>query len=652
MRILLIMTFLLFAFSIQARQSGGEICSQSKIEHFKQLNKTGEINYPGDATIDVEYYKLQIDVFTDPDYIDGITTVSARPASSDINEFYLDFADNMEVSYVKFEGKEISYSHSNDKLIIPLSRTFTPADRFDVEIAYSGKPLSGGFGNFVFSSQGGYDLIWTLSEPYGASKWWPCKDTPGDKADSADIWITCTNELTPVSNGTLTEIADAGSGRHTYKWSTKYPIANYLISMAITNYELYTNYFKYSKTDSLEMIHYNYIGELSSYRMQQLDKVPTGMEVFTELYGEYPFIKEKYGQAEFGFGGAMEHQTISSMGSFGTGITMHELAHQWFGDKITCRDWHHIWLNEGFATYSEAAYYEETQGYTSYQNSIASEMSQARNAIGSVYCEDISTTSSIFNNARSYAKGATVLHMLRGIVGKETFYNILRTYLDDAQLGYDVATTEDFQAVAEEVSGLDLDYFFREWIYGENYPVYDVIWGYSPKAENEYNVTVSVTQQLNSNPDYFTMPVELKFSGIKDTLISIWNNSKSQQFEFVLDFEPEQLLFDPENWILKDVATAVGADDELTPLHYNLDQNYPNPFNPSTKIDFSIPESTHVSLTVYDSIGKEVKILVDDNLKFGNHSVSFDASDLASGVYIYRLETPKFQQSRKMVLLR
>ena len=256
-------------------------------------------------------------MFTDPDYINGIVTVGARPVSNDITEFYLDLEDNMQVSSVKQDGEEISYSHSDDKLHISLDRTFTPDERFDVEIVYTGNPQSSGFGSFRFSSQGGYDLISTLSEPYGASDWWPCKDTPADKADSADIWITCDNELIPISNGTLTEIVDAGSERHTYKWSTKYRIAQYLISMAITNYELYTNYFKYSETDSLEMIHYNYLNQLDAGRIVQLDKTIGGMEIFTELYGDYPFLDEKYGHAEFGFGGAMEHQTISSMGSFG-----------------------------------------------------------------------------------------------------------------------------------------------------------------------------------------------------------------------------------------------------------------------------------------------------------------------------------------------
>lgn len=652
MRISIIVILLFFSSTFFARQSGGNICSDSKIKHYGQLNKTDAITYPGDSSIDVVYYKLEIDVFTDPDYINGIVTVGAMPVSNDITEFYLDLGDSMQVSSVQKDGEDLTYSHSDDKLLINFNETYTPDDRIDVVITYSGHPESGGFGDFIFSSQGGYDLIWTLSQPYGASKWWPCKDTPADKADSADIWITCDDELTAVSNGTLIEIVDAGSKRHTYKWSTKYPIAQYLISMAITKYELYTNYFRYSETDSLEMIHYNYLNQLNSGRIDQLDKTIEGMEIFTELYGDYPFLDEKYGHAEFGFGGAMEHQTISSMGSYGTGILIHELAHQWFGDKITCRDWHHIWLNEGFATYSEAAYYEETQGFFAYQNSIRNEMSQAKKAVGSVYAEDISSTGSIFNNARSYAKGSVILHMLRGIVGKDTFYNILKRYLSDIHLGYDVATTEDFQAIAEEVSGLDLEYFFQQWIYGENYPKYNVIWGYSPDSENSYNVTVSVAQQSNPRPDFFTMPIELKFAGTSDTTITVWNDEASQTFEFVLDFEPGQLILDPDNWILKDVTTAVSADDALTPLKYSIDQNYPNPFNPSTTIDFSLPVSTHVSLKVFDSLGKEVKILIDATLNFGNHSVSFDASDFSSGVYIYKIETQNFRQSRKMLILK
>jgi aminopeptidase N len=652
MRLQLILIMLLLSFSIYARQGGGVICSESRIANYTHLNKTGDITYPGDSSIDVEYYKLSINVFPELDEIHGVVTVGMRPDSDNLNEFYLDLEDNMDVSTVTKDGSELSFSHSDDKLTIQFNETYTPDDRIDVVITYSGDPNSSGFGSFNFDSQGGYDLIWTLSQPYGASDWWPCKDTPADKADSADIWITCDKELIPVSNGTLIEIVDVSSDRHMYKWSTKYPIAQYLISMAITKYELYTNYFKYSETDSLEMIHYNYIGELNSYRIGQLDKVVTGMEIFTELYGDYPFLEEKYGQAEFDFGGAMEHQTISSMGSYGTGITMHELGHQWFGDKITCRDWHHVWLNEGFATYSEAAYYEETQGFTTYQNVMGVEMSNAKDAIGSVYVEDISTVRSIFNNNRSYAKGATILHMLRGIVGKDTFYDILKRYANDINLGYDVAVTEDFQAIAEEVTGLDLNYFFQQWIYGENYPVYDVVWGYSPISENKYNVTVRVEQESNTSPKFFTMPVELQFTGITDTVLTIWNDAQIQQYNFVLDFEPAQMLFDPDEWILKDFSTALGADDKLTPLFYSLDQNYPNPFNPSTTIEFSIPESTHVLLKVYDSLGKEVKVLLDEGLKFGKHSVNFDAAEYASGVYIYKIETNNFQQSRKMILLR
>ena len=269
-----------------------------------------------------------------------------------------------------------------------------------------------------------------------------------------------------------------------------YPIAQYLISIAVTNYEKYVNYFHYSNNgvpDSMPITHYLYPGKLSSIKAQ-LDETPNMIKVFSERYGLYPFIKEKYGHAEFGWGGSMEHQTCTSMGvnTFKQYIISHELSHQWFGDKVTCKTWRDIWLNEGFANYSEAVYFEAIGGKTSYDNEITFEMKSAKKAVGSVYVQDISSAGNIFNYNRTYAKGECVLHMLRGVVGDSTFFHILRAYDSDPQLAYNSATTEDFKRVAENVSGMDLNYFFSEWIYGENYPKYTYNWSLDEISSSNY----------------------------------------------------------------------------------------------------------------------------------------------------------------------
>ena len=463
----------------------------------------------------------------------------------------------------------------------------------------------------------------------------------------------------PVSNGTLEEIVDNGA-THTYKWHNKYPIAQYLISLAITNYKLYTNEF-ITDEDTMLVTHYNYPENLTSSRKSDLDKTVGMLELYTNLYGPYPFLEEKYGHAEFGWGGGMEHQTCASMGSFGSSIVAHELAHQWFGDKITCKDWHHIWLNEGFATYSESAYIESVSGFSAYQSSMAREMARAKLATGSIWVEDISSVGEIFNPARSYAKGAVVLHMLRGVVGTEVFYNIMRAYVADTTVAYNVAVTEDFQRVAEEISGMDLEYFFSEWIYGKNYPKYRVEWNYKSVTNGTYDVSVKIKQEANNTPTYFSMPIELYFTtNSGDTTITVFNNEQNEVFNLNLNSKPILLEFDKDNWILKDVLefTEVENGGEIS-LYYKLEQNYPNPFNPSTTIKYSIPVETrrgvssqNVILKVFDVLGREVATLVNKEQKAGNYEVQFDASALTSGIYFYKLQSGNFVESKKMILIK
>ena len=337
-----------------------------------------------------------------------------------------------------------------------------------------------------------------------------------------------------MSNGKLISITDNGDGTKTYKWHNSYPIAQYLLSLAITNYTIYTNYYNYSPVDSMPVVHHIYPETFPSVQ-SVLDKTPLMIKIYSDRFGQYPFLREKYGHAQFGWSGGMEHQTCSSMGVFAEDIISHELAHQWFGDDITCKDWHHIWLNEGFATYCTGLYYEAAYGPATYNSYMASQMVTAQTAVGSIYVQDISNIDEIFNGARSYSKGSVVLHMLRGIVGDTVFFKILKSYIADPTLAYNVAVTEDFQRNAEAVSGLNLEYFFSEWIYGVNYPQYNLTWNYTPASGNLYNVTLNLSQQNNTNPSYFTMPVKIKIStAVSDTVFTIFNDQQSQQYGFTV----------------------------------------------------------------------------------------------------------------------
>jgi aminopeptidase N len=638
-------------------QRGSHICSESKINNFNSLSKFQNTLYPGDETIDVTYYKLDISIDYNERNINGAITVRAKSLSDNLNTIFLDLQNSLNVSAVTQTNQNINFSHNNNIISMVLEKSYNVGEEFEIVVNYNGTPGSSGFGSFEFSSHNGKPAIWTLSEPYGASDWWPCKDTPADKADSADIWVTVNKSLVPVSNGSLEAIIDNG-GTHTYKWHSQYPIAQYLISLAITDYELYTNEFV-TDNQTMTLYHYNYPENLNNVRKNDLDRTVGMLELFSDLYGPYPFLNEKYGHAEFGWGGGMEHQTCSSMGSYGFSIVAHELAHQWFGDKITCKDWHHIWLNEGFATYSEAAYIESYAGFSGYKSRIASEMNDARRAVSSIWVKDISSVGQIFNGYRSYAKGGVVLHMLRGVVGTDTFYDIMRTYAADSALAYDVAITEDFQRIAEQVSGMDLEYFFSEWIYGENYPKYSIGWNFVQASNGTYDVKVRLKQTTNTTPVYFTMPVQLYFNTLSgDTTITVMNNSADQVFYFNLPSMPSSFQFDPDNWILKDILEVTEVDNEQSVVYnFDLQQNFPNPFNPSTTIKYSIPkgikgEKQDVRLVVYDLLGHEVVTLVNEQHNSGNYEVTFDATDLVSGIYFYKLQYGNFSESKKMVLIK
>lgn len=634
-------------------QDDEHICAQSKIQRFQSLMKMSEVNYPGDSKIDVTYYKLDLKLTHTPDYLIGNVIVNAKIDTASVNNVYLDLNNALTVDSVLLFGAIRPFNHSSNKLTITLDRSYALGEEVSIRVFYRGVPQSSGLGSFAFGTHNGQPAIWTLSEPYGAKDWWPCKDTPADKADSADIWITVSTSLIPVSNGNLIDVIVNGDGTHTYKWKVRYPIAQYLISLAIAGYTEYVNYYHYSPTDSMPITNYIYPESFNQVK-PQVDKTPLMLSIFEEHFGPYPFLNEKYGHAQFGWGGAMEHQTISSMGAWFDGIIVHELAHQWYGDLITCKDWHHIWLNEGFATFSEALYVEATQGIAAYNNLISNRMNNAKNAVGSIYVQDITDVWQIFNSVRSYTKASLVLHMLRGIVGDETFFNILRTYSYHPSVAYGVAVTEDFQVIAENVSGLDLGYFFQQWIYGENYPRYSIVWNKYNAGSNLWNLVVNINQQANTNPAFFTMPVQIRVNrAIGDTTVTVFNNAQNQAFEIAIEGEPSSISFDPNNYKLKTVLSIVtGVEGDVSLNSYSLEQNYPNPFNPGTIISWQSPVAGHQVIKVYDVLGNEVATLVDEFKPAGKYEVEFNAAGLSSGIYFYTLNSGNYTSAKKMVLIR
>ncbi len=647
-----------FSFIIAQEQSGTDYCSKSKIANFSKFQNSTTAYYPGDSNIDATYYKLDLIISFSPEQLTGNVTVNFKSTSDSLQSFFLDLVDGMKVDSILMNNNQLTYIHSNDIINITLPTVMNTGDSNSVNVYYHGNPQNaGGFGSFVFDTHGTNNdpIVWTLSEPYGAKDWFPCKDTPGDKVDSSDVWVTADTFFTVASNGTLVSAKKVGSNLIQYKWKNHYPIAQYLISIAMTNYFIYHNQFEYAPGKTMELTHFIFPEKWNNSVKASLDKTVDMLSVFSDKFGLYPFIKEKYGHAQFKWGGGMEHQTITSIVNFGESIVAHELAHQWFGDAITCKDWHNIWLNEGFATYGDAVYTEAAHGEKAYQSKIQGDMNSAKYAKGTIWVQNINSINQIFNGARSYAKGAVVLHMLRGILGTETFFNVLKAYIADPALAYGVATTEDFQRVAQEVSGQDLNYFFSEWIYGENFPRYSYDWGYSPLGNGNYDIRITISQTQNTNPVYFTMPIQLKISTAgKDTTVTVFNNSQSQTFNFTVSGLPTRLTFDPGNLILKNMGSITDVSNKDTaPRRFKLFANYPNPFNPTTTINFQITKTAKTNLSVFDMLGNRVATLINEKKSAGKYSVEFKPpNDLSSGIYFYKLQSGNFSQSRKMILLK
>jgi hypothetical protein len=437
-------------------------------------------------------------------------------------------------------------------------------------------------------------MIGTLSEPFGARVWWPCKDVNSDKADSVDIRVTIPNDLIVASNGTLREKNIEGN-LTTYWWHEQYPIATYLVSVAIYPYRVYYDDYLYNDDADTMKIHF-YVFPDNYERYHEINaQVKDMISFFSQIYGEYPFIEEKYGHADYLTGGAMEHQTCSSFAFWGEFVYAHELAHQWWGDLVTCDSFHHIWLNEGFATYSEALWFEHAypEAITASEYMMTYRLYQGA---GTVYLED-PMTEPIFHGGLTYNKAAWVMHMLRYVVGNDVFFEILKTYGSSPEHRYGTATTDEFQAICEQVSGLDLEKFFQQWIYEEYYPHYAYGWNLKP-VENGYHVNLGI-EQIQENTVLFRMPIDVRITTSSyDTVFVVWDSLQSQTFEFFVDEEPVNVEIDPNNWILKK-----SEEKMLAPHAQNISIN-----------------------NTYQAPGTDTLILTSDTENPDNHSLELEAT--------------------------
>ena len=582
---------------------------------------------------DLRYHRLDLNLDPSVAFISGDVT-SYFVAKEEMTEITFDLADNMIVSQVLQRGNSLSFSqNANDELVITLPEV-QAADVLDsLTISYSGNPVSSGFGSFVQQTHNGDPTIWTLSEPYGAKAWWPCKQDLIDKIDSVDVIITSprfnpTNEeYVAVSNGLELSQVINGNDKTTH-FKHRYPIPAYLIAISVTNYQVYSHQVP-NDGNPFDIVNYVYPESFAAAQSSTPVTVDI-MNLFINLFEPYPFEDEKYGHAQFGFGGGMEHTTVSFMGNYGRNLIAHELAHQWFGNKITCGSWKDIWLNEGFATYLSGLVYENLDGNSVFriwkQQRVSSITSQPG---GAVYLSDTDTlnVSRIFSGRLSYNKGSMVLHMLRKTLGDAVFFQALQDYLTTPEHAYGYAKTEEFINIVETSSGQDLTEFFDDWLFNEGYPSYTVNW--TQTQANEINIELS---QIQSHPSvsFFEAPVPLRLVGTlgqtQDVVLN--HTSNGQLFIEPVTFNVEGVLFDPES----DLISA--NNDVLSLNEFQLEEFriFPNPT--SGIITLEKPEFLEVeTITIYNTIGQ--LLLISPWVE------KIDLSDFGDGLMFIQLETDK-----------
>jgi aminopeptidase N len=551
---------------------------------------------------------------------------------------------------VRYHGAPAGFVHQGNVLAITLPTPLSLGAVDSVTVYYGGPPAETGFGSFVQTTHDGTPIVWTLSEPYGARDWWPCKQDLTDKIDSIDVLVTCPAAYRAAGNGLLVSEADAGSGQKTYHWKHRYPIAAYLVAIAVTNYAQYTDYADI-QTGSLPILNYVFPENLAASQNQTPQVVPI-MEFYDSLFISYPFHKEKYGHAQFGWGGGMEHQTMSFMVNFGYELMAHELAHQWFGDHVTCGSWEDIWLNEGFATYLSGLCYERfspTQYWPSFKSSrLGNVVSQPG---GSVWVNDTTSVGRIFSGRLSYSKGAMVLHQLRWTIGDSAFFAGIRSYLNAPGISGEFARTADLQSYLETASGQDLDWYFDDWFYGQGFPSYHIEWS---QAGNTVWLTVNQTQS-HPSVDFFQVPLPLRFrAGSQSFDARIEPTVSGQSFQLTVPFAATELQIDPDIWLISanNTATkvAVGTDD-LRAAGYAC-RIEPNPVQDAEiRALLSSPATATARISLETSDGRTL-LAREESINAGENRLNIQHGDLPAGMYLMRVRVQGGELVEKVLIQR
>jgi aminopeptidase N len=636
----------LFSFVCLFAQSlENEMTDMVKAERKSASKRMNLVTNPNTDNYDIIYHRLKFNVDPAIYAVSGEVTTKYI-AKQNMNTVTFDLSNDLTVSTVKQRGNDLNFTRSdNNEVIInlPVTQNINVTD--SVSITYSGIPPTTGFGAYSIDEHNNTPVLWTLSEPFGAMEWWPCKQDLNDKVDSIDIFITAPSQYVSVANGLELSKINNGNGTSTTRFKHNYPIPAYLIAIAVSNYQIHNQQGGLGTTESpfFPIVNYMY-PETATNNISSVAPTPNIINFYETKFGPYPFRNEKYGHCQFGWGGGMEHTTVSfmtanSQGRYSRSLIAHEMGHQWFGDKVTCGSWKDIWLNEGFATYLASMIIQQFDGETAFTNDKNNMINTITNSTnGALYLTDDEAldVNRIFSWRLTYSKGAMVINMLRFKLGDTNFFQGLQNYLNDPLLAYGYAKTPNMQAHLEASSGLNLTEFFNDWVYNQGYPIYNI------EAHNIGNGQARITiNQSQSDPSvsFFELPIPIRLfgSGGQQQDFILDNTTNGQQFIVNVPFTVTSVTFDPKKDIISRNGSAV-----LAATSFDLSSSvvlYPNPAN--SEINIETPNLyTLQNVVIYNALGQKV----------GEYSSNkIPVSQFSTGMYSVKIITSQGTILKKFI---
>lgn len=643
--------FFIAALSLKSIAQSNHYCAEHKAQRFNKTMRTAQLpktvsgqatsSIPLENSYDLKFYHLNLNVERASLFISGNVRSIAKVVAPSLDSFAFVLHTNHTIDSVYVNGAKRNFVRQDSLVKATAGIPILQNQLFDAVVYYKGTCPSGSAGaigngyNMATSPSWGNEVTWSLSESFVAYEWFPCKQDLRDKIDSSWVYATTDSSNMVGSNGLLKNVVTIGNKKR-YEWKSSHPIDYYLISVATSKYKPYILYAKpqYLVNDSIYIQNFIYDNAINNTgwatQKAALNKIVPTIELQSKLFGMYPFYKEKYGHCMAPLGGGMEHQTMTSLGFFDFELDAHELGHQWWGDNVTCAAWKDIFINEGWASYTEylCHQYMTGTGTTATQKMLDVHTNVMSQLGGSCYFTNADTMNSgrIFSSRLTYDKGSAVIHSLRYVVNNDsTFFQAVRGF-QNTYKGSTVSVIE-FKNYFQTFTGINLTQFFNQWYYGQGYPTFSVSWN---QSNNVFYLKSTQTQSFPSSVPLFITDVDYRISRTAkpDTIVRLLHNQAIENYSIALTGSVTSIGVDPNNWILNKVGTntkdvSVGAGELQT--ESTLIYIGPNPT--SDALNIYLYENTQAIVEVIDITGK---LVLQQTI---NTHADFDISKYANGIY-------------------